>query len=105
MSKDFVANIHDPERAAEWQRILGITSVYVKSFFPTYANLPGHPNARIYELDLDLLTDDQRTKLTAFLAQKFGMDADQAKAMLPEYGVPILAKDVTITIHNPQKWL
>ena len=63
MGEDFKVTICDPERKAEWEAVLGTTTVHVKSPFPTLANLPGHPGALIYELDLDFLSQEQRQKL------------------------------------------
>jgi hypothetical protein len=102
--KDFTATIHNPERAAEWQAILGTTTIYIRSPIPEFAQLPGHPNALIYYLDLDLLTEDQWTRLVIHLAYKFGLTAEDADAMLEKHGLPILANDCKVTIHNPQRW-
>jgi len=104
MAKDFTATIHDPERAAEWQAILGTNTIYIRSPIPESANLPGHPDALIYYLDLDLLAEDQRIRLIAHLAHKFGLAEAGVDAMMEEHGVPILANDCSITVRNPQRW-
>lgn len=105
MGKDFTATIvKKGERADEWQEILGSTTINIKSPLPSYANLPGKPKELIYELDLALLTAGQRYRLVTHLSTKFNMWADEVEAHLDRVGCPILAEDVTITVHNPQRW-
>lgn len=104
MTREFTATIVNEERAEEWARVLGTKTVFIKSPIPNMANLPGHPNAFIYELDLDELTDGQRSQLIAHLADKFGLPAEQVESDLEAHGVPILADDCIIGFINPQKW-
>ena len=104
MSKDFTVTITDPERAAEWQAVLGTTTVHVQSPIPTCANLPGKPGALVYFLDLDFLTPQQRVALVDHLAKKFGIDAADVRQLLPGMGVPILAENCVVTVANPQRW-
>lgn len=105
MSQDFTATVRDTVRVAEWEAVFGDTNVCIKSPVPIVANLPGRPGVPIYELDLAQLTAVQRERLIAHIAAKFNIPADEVAADLDTIGVPILADDVTITIHNPQKWL
>jgi hypothetical protein len=104
MGKDFTVMICNPERAVEWEAILGTIRVHVKSPIPSRANLPGHPDALIYELDLGFLDADQRQRLVAHLAEKFGFSEDEVEAALDEHGVPILAGDCVVSVTNPQCW-
>lgn len=106
MSKDFTVTITNPERAAEWEAILGTTTVYIKSPIPTPASLPGHPEALIYELDLNLITNEQCQKLIQHIANKFDIPLHVVERELPAQGVPILADDCTVSITaHPLRWL
>lgn len=105
MGQDFTATITNPERRAEWEDILGTATVHVKAPFPTKADLPSHPDALVYELDLDFLTEEQREKLVIHLAVKFGLPSEYVGKNLDVHGVPILAKDCVISVANPQRWL
>lgn len=96
MSKDFQVRVTNPERVAEWREVLGTDIVPVRSPIPSRANLPGHPRAMIFELDLPLLTDDQRQRLIRHLANKFGLDESDVAAELDAQGVPILAEDCVV---------
>jgi hypothetical protein len=104
MGKDFTATITNPERAAEWEAILGTTTIHIKSPIPTPASLPGHPETLIYELDLNLITSEQRQRLIQYLASKFAIPPYIVEYELPIHGVPILADDCTVSVANPQKW-
>jgi hypothetical protein len=104
MGKDFTVTITNEERAAEWEETLGTRTVHVKSPLPSMATLPGYPAAMIYELDLEMITPEQRERLVAHLAQKFGIPADEVAAQLDQHGVPILADDCTVMVRHPQRW-
>lgn len=105
MGKDFTATISgNSERAETWRQIMGTETINIKSPIPSYANLPGKPNAMIYELDLGLLTDEQRAKLVSHISDKFNISITDVSRDLDEIGCPVLAEDVTIAVHNPQKW-
>lgn len=102
--KDFTVTVTNPERAADWQSILGRTTVVVCSPIPSRANLPGHPDTLIYMLDLDVLTAEETDRLVTFIAQRFHIaEADVARDLRLQ-GVPILADDCTVTVWNPQRW-
>jgi hypothetical protein len=104
MGKDFMVKIHNDERAKEWLDVLGTTTIYVESPFPTRMYLPGHDDAEAYMLDLDLITAEQRERLIEHIATKFDIPIDEVQAELDTKGVPILADNCTLTVTNPQKW-
>jgi len=104
MGKDFTVTVCDPERKAEFEAILGTATVCVKTPFPVRANLPGHPDALVYELDLELITLKQRERLVAHLAEKFELPPAEVEANLNDHGVPILADDCVVGIANPLRW-
>ena len=104
MGKDFTVTVYNPERRAVWEDILGTATVHVKFPFPREANLPGHPNTLIYEVDLDFLTEEQRQRLIAYVAAKFGFSESEVAANLDSEGMPILAIDCVASVQNPEKW-
>ncbi len=101
---DFEATIHDPERAAEFHKILGRTTVKIRSPVPKWGNFPDIGRQLFYELDIDLITEDEREALIKHIADKFKLTQDFVRSQLPVIGVPILAKDCVITVMNPQRW-
>lgn len=105
MAKDFTVTVTDPARAAEWEAVLGTARLHVRSPIPSRANLPGKPGAEIYLLDLELLTPEQRQRLVAHLAERFGLPVEFVEKNLDVQGVPILAEHCVVAISNPQKWL
>lgn len=105
MSKDCTVTVCNPERRAEFEAVFGTATVYVKSPFPTRANLPGHPDSLIFELDLESITPEQRERLVAFLAEKFGIAAGEVDGLLEVHGVPILADDCVVGMANPLRWV
>lgn len=104
--KDFTARIsEDSERAGTWLEVMGTGKVYLKSPFPTLASLPGNPNRLIYELDLIMLNNAQRTKLIRYISKRFNIPTADVARDLDILGCPILSEDVTVSVANPQKWL
>ena len=103
--KDFRVTITDPVRAAEWQEILGTTTVCVRSPIPTLGELPGHPKALIYELDLNMLTPEQFENIVVFISKKFNEPVEAVRAGILILGMPILADDCMVIVENPQRWL
>ena len=101
----FTATIRNEDRNQDWLTIFGSDTVPIKSPFATRTDLPKTPNARIYELNLNAITPDQRQALVAHIAKKFGYDPAYVEANLNDEGVPLLANDVTITIHRPELFL
>lgn len=94
------ARIHNPERLTLWQATFGSDTVPIKSIIPRRANLPGKPDALIYEMDLAAITSEQRTRLVEALAQKFNLPAAEIEANLDEQGCPILADDCVAGTSN-----
>ena len=105
MASDFEAKIRgNSERAETWRRILGSETVNIKSPIPSVASLPGKGETTIYELDIKLLTAEQRQRLVAHLAERFGYTPHDVDRDLDDIGCPILNEDISVIIHNPQKW-
>lgn len=105
MPKDFTATISSTsERAETWRQVLGTRTIYLKSFIPVSFDLPGKPCTKSYELDLTLLTTEQRQRLIDYICNKFNFKKGYVDYNLDVVGCPILAEDVTVTVKNPQKW-
>ncbi len=102
---DFFVTITDPERAREFQEVLGTTTVPVKSLQPYLGSAPGQEGKIFYILDPGQLTDDQYLKLVRHLSKKFGLHPNQVREEMGKYGVPILAEHCSIVIMNPQRWI
>ena len=94
--------VHEPTRAAEYQRIFGSATVPVKSFFPTLANLPGFKRPlEVYLLDLDKITTDQRGRLASHIAERFGLNSTEVNRDLDRHGVPIRAEHCSAASSDP----
>jgi hypothetical protein len=104
MGKDFKAIIHNEERKKQWIEVLGTNEVYLKSPFPYIAKVCGKEQ-RVYLMDLDLLTKDQKDSLISHLAEKFDEDPEFVRNNIDELGVPVLAKDCSVIIKNLMRWL
>src|SRR5687768_1284064 len=87
--------IHDEHRAAVWGKIFEGARMPILSIVPVRADLPGHPGASVYFLDLNVITDQQRDQLVASMAELFSMDPDQLRQDVAELGVPILAENTS----------
>lgn len=106
MASDFVVQISDSSpRAVEWRQVLGTTELAVHSPLPAWVNLPGRGRQQAYMLDLALLTSEQRGALIDHLALKFGIPRGEVATEIDAAGVPILAEDVSVAVHRPQRWL
>lgn len=105
MSKDFQVTITNEERARTFAAIFDTATVYVESPIPCMAEVPGLGEQRVYKLDMGLLTDNQRLRLENYLSGKFVLTEVEVRDYLAEFGVPILASDCVVTVHNPQKWV
>ncbi|MGJ3241131.1 MAG: hypothetical protein ACFE0Q_20645 [Anaerolineae bacterium] len=103
---DFTVTIYDTsDRADMWFRIFGNLTVPVQSFIPHCATLPGFDEPqRVYMLKLDAISDEERERLIDEIAQKFNADRETVATVLASDGMPILASDCIITVHNPQRW-
>lgn len=97
MSPDYTVTVHDPERAATFERIFGSATAPVRAPTPVLTALPGRGCALVYELDLDRLTREQRTRLIFYVAERFGHDAQRAAKQLHFLGMAILAEGCTVT--------
>lgn len=101
---DFEITINDPERAAEYLKVLGRTTVKIKSPIPKWGNFPDVGRQQFYELDLDEISEEELEKIIKHIADKFELTEDLVRVELPKIGVPVLAKDCTVTVFNPQRW-
>lgn len=95
------ATIHAPERRAVWSEIFPDARVPIESILPAVANLPGHPGARVYMLDLDAINDIQRAQMIDMLAKKFNLPAEEVSRDMDSMGVPILADGVSVALSDP----
>ena len=104
--KDFQASISKTsERAETWLAVFGSKTIPLKSPIPYKANIPEKGSVYVYDLDLSLLTQEQRQRLVIHIAKRFDYEESFVDKELDSMGCPILAEDVTIIIHNPQKWI
>ena len=86
------------ERAATFEAIFGTATIPIVSPLPQLGILPGIGKVAIYKLDVAALTSDQRAKLVAHLAQRFGLPAADVERDLDVDGMPILAQDCGVSI-------
>lgn len=106
MSQDFRATIcEENDRAQSWLEVFGTREIPLKSPLPTIASAPGIPEGLFYELDLQELTQEQRTRLITYIAKRFDVSEQEVSETLDTVGCPILSENITITVFNPQKWL
>jgi hypothetical protein len=63
----------DSDRAESWREVFGGDRCPVKSILPARANLPGKPDALIYEMDLAALTPKMRERLIQSIAKRFSL--------------------------------
>lgn len=103
---DFWAHVHG-RRAADFERVFGTSCVAIKSPATHLAQLPGFTQPQpVYLLDLDWVAEQgKREALVAFLAERFEAAPEIVDAGLDEVGMPILAAEVNLAIHHPQRWL
>lgn len=91
------ARVTNPERLRFWREVFGGDTIPILSFVSSAANVPGHPNARVYWLDLKVITVEQRDRLIAGLALKFHLPIAEVAAGIDKMGVPVLADDVAVS--------
>lgn len=89
------AKILDGKRRELWIEIFPDAVVPIKSMFTIKTDLPGHPGAEAYMLDLDAISLDQRAKMIDVLAGRFNIPRDEVAKEI-DGGVPILAEGVTV---------
>ena len=103
---DFSVVVKDESRRLAWIQALGSDSLPVRTPAPEWAEMEGFDEAQpVYFLDLDSLTVEQRRRLARHLATWFGLPLVEVRRRLKEQGVPIPARDCTVTVRNPHKWL
>lgn len=86
------------ERGREWREVLGTNRVPIRSHVAARANLPDHPNARIYLAAWDVVSKEDQGKILRHLAKKFGLTPAAVAQDIVEAGVPILADDCSVWI-------
>lgn len=105
---DFWVHVHDPARAADFDRVFlgvyGNATAPVRSPIPHMSPVVGLGNVLVYELAVDLLSGEERARLVAVIAERFEMDPAVVESKLDDVGMPILAADCTLAVHNPQRW-
>ena len=89
------AKILDGKRRELYAEIFSDAIVPIKCMFTIRCDLPGHPDAEAYMLDLDAISLDQRAKLIDVLATRFNITREEIAAEL-DRGVPILAENVSV---------
>jgi len=84
-------------RYATWIEIFGTQTVRVLGAAPRLLNLRGVQKLA-FLLDLDALTQEQRSRLVDHLSQEFDADKSEVRAALDRVGLPILEEDLTWAI-------
>ena len=92
---NITATIFDGPRRALWEEIFPNATVPIKSFFTIKTDLPGHPQAEAYMLDLDAISPEQRAKMLDVLAKRFNIPEEEIAQEVAR-GVPILAEGVSV---------
>lgn len=95
------ATILDPERSQFWLGAIGTNTLPIKSIIPIICNLPGHPSAHAYLLDLRAIDDKMKRKIAEGIATKFRVDAGEVEADMERNGMPILAKNCNVQSSDP----
>jgi hypothetical protein len=103
--KDFQVTITDPDRRKVLMELLGRDTVCVMSPLTFEAQLPGIGVKRVYLFDLDELTAEEKERLAANAAARYGLSAEESAEEMAENGMPILADGCILTMHNPCRWL
>lgn len=105
MNEGDFAMIHNLERADDF-RACGIDpkAVPIISLIAREVNLR-IGSCRVYMLDLNRLTAEQRAALEQHLGSKFNLPIAFVHDEMPRVGVPILADEVTAYSTLPQKYL
>ena len=86
-------------RAADWRHIFGrLTDIPLRGPFAIQMDLPGHPKASAYLLDVSLISSEERLRLVNHIAARFNLDRAEVERDLDAQGVPILAEDVAVYI-------
>jgi len=93
------ATIYDEPRRELWIKVFPYAMVPIKSVDTVKVNVPGHPDADAYMLDLDAITDLQREHLIMVISMKFDIAVEDVRKDIDK-GVPILAEGVTVAISD-----
>lgn len=104
MPKDFQVTVSGA-RAADFMAVFGTATVCVRSPLPEVANLPGIGRALVYQLDLETIGEEERSRLVQHIAGRFGIPAGEVEREMDSHGVPILAEDCAVAVHNPLRWM
>jgi len=106
MPGDFEAILsQSSSRVDDWLKVFGTTIIPLRSPLPTIAILPGLGERVIYQIDISALSPEQRQRMIQHISRRFRIAPEEVDAALDEQGCPIRAEDVTVSIHNPQKWI
>ncbi len=108
MAHDFWVLL-DPhsDRAPHWREVLGDDHLRlpVQSPLRHWGHVPGIGRAEFYLVALDVLTDDQRERMAAYLARQSDLPLDEVRVLMAAPGVPVLARECSTIVHNPARWL
>ncbi len=83
------------ERAADWLRVYGGMEAPIESPIPTRAIVMG-VEREVYFVDILRLTPDQKRNLVDHIAERFEISRDEVVELLPGFGCPILADEVSV---------
>jgi hypothetical protein len=102
-SHDFFVTIHG-ERGEEWKGIAGTNHFPVRSPIPSLGILPGKGEQRVYLLALDQVEPETLNRIVSHMSEKFGLTPEEARDEMEKAGIPILADECSVMVHNPQRW-
>lgn len=89
-------------RGREWQDATGLVKFPVLSPFPVRATLPGFTEATdVYLVATHRLPIRTIAAIARHLAGKFGVESAEVIADIHRIGLPILAEDCIVLIHDP----
>lgn len=97
----WAVTVHDPERRARWARVMGTTTLPVRSPRPQDAAWTDGHRERVYLLDLDALTWAQHAALVAWYAAQTDLPLHEIAEELETLGAPVRAADCTVTRRAP----
>ena len=106
LGKDFEIIINEnTERGKDIIKVFGTNIVKIKSPIPEYISTPDHREVLAYFIDLSLITKKRRENMIKHLSEKFNQSIESVKENLEKFGVPILKKECSLIIENPQRWI
>ncbi len=86
-------------RYGDWMKVFGTNRVPVVSPLSHTNNAPGIVAREFYKLNVRALSPEQRARMVAHLAEKFGAPISEVERDIDgEHGVPILADDVMMIL-------